>query len=100
MDMIAFNERLNRRKQRARRRRWGKRLVVCAVLVVMVFTRSPRIVRAKPAPEKPGPDAAAIGWMIVQSWLSPGDVPGFAAAYPELADLFISASMGPAPWTR
>lgn len=100
--MEALNERIKRRKRRARRRRWAKRLVVCAVWIVMVLTLSPRLVRDNPAPTEPEPtpDAAAIGWMLAQSWLSPGDVAGFAADYPELSDLFLSASTGPAPWNR
>ena len=96
--MEALNERIKRRKRRARRRRWAKRLAVCAVLVMMLLTASPRLVRDKPAPEEPVPDEAAIGWMIAQSWLSPGDVPGFSAAHPELSERFVRASMGAAPW--
>ena len=95
--MEALNERVKRRKRRARRRRWAKRLAVCAVLVMMMLTASPRLVR-EPAPEEPVPDEAAIGWMIAQSWLSPGDVPGFSAAHPALSERFVRASTGPAPW--
>ena len=47
---------------------------------------------------EPTPDAAALGWMLAQSWLSPGDAKGFAAAHPELSERFVRASMGPAPW--
>ncbi len=95
---MALEDRIKRRKRRARRRRWGKRLAACAVVAVMALTAS-WTVRDKPRQEpRRLPDRSALAWMVARSWLSPGDAEGFAARYPELSDLFLSASTGPAPW--
>ncbi len=95
--METINERVKRRKRKSRRRRWAKRLAVCAVLAVMAVVSS-WTWWDRPAPQRwKTPDASALAWMMNQAALSPGHARAFASQYPELADLFLNASLEAAP---
>lgn len=96
--MESANERIKRRKRRARRRRMLRRLAVCAVLAGLAVTSSWTIWDKPRQEPRRLPDRSTLAWMVTQSWLSPGDVRAFAKRYPELSDLFLSASLGSAPW--
>lgn len=83
-------------QRRGRRRRRGKALVLCVVLVMMAIF-SNMTVWDKPEPEREQLEPSALGWMINRSAYSPGDGRAFADQYPELEDLFLNAEPLPVP---
>lgn len=85
-------------QRRGRRRRRGKALVLCVVLVMTaIFSNMTMWDKPEPKPERARLEPSALGWMINRSAYSPGDGRAFADQYPELEDLFLNAEPLPVP---